>query len=209
VLSGDQEVLLENELIRRIRYVDIVLDEGENKERWIELKSYKAKSETNRTKFDFGEIGKWELANEGRDAKGAKNTYPSMHRQFALDRVAKNIGISWLARNRSQSNQIDMPVRVVDFQWRFHKFKVEKRNPSFKAISPVLGSGNDKDSIVGKLTAMPGEGSFDQDVIDVSVGSQNVESKIVNSGIAATIKTVLPSLGFNLLEEATEEFILD
>ena len=151
MLSGDQEVLLENELIRRIRYVDIVLDEGENKERWIELKSYKAKSETNRTKFDFGEIGKWELANEGRDAKGAKNTYPSMHRQFALDRVAKNIGISWLARNRSQSNQIDMPVRVVDFQWRFHKFKVEKRNPSFKAISPVLGSGNDKDSIVGKL----------------------------------------------------------
>jgi hypothetical protein len=32
---------------------------------------------------------------------------------------------------------------------------------------------------------------------------------VVDSGINSTIKTVLPGLGFKLVEEALEEFILD
>lgn len=198
--------LLEKEVIKRKRYVDIILEDGD-KEVWLELKSYSAESAQKRDRLKAGKIGQWELAqSDSGDKRGT-----SLHRQFVIDRAAQHLGRAWLAKNQSPTDDIDQMVEVDDFQWRFQKFSVDDRRAGKeKSVSPNLGTG--KNSIRGQLSLPPKVANSLREVVSVSTGLGELSSmndRVVDSGILATLKTVLPELGYELVKDAVEDVVIE
>ncbi|MBK8973305.1 MAG: hypothetical protein IPM37_18840 [Hahellaceae bacterium] len=196
--------LLEDDIFRRIRYIDIVLQGQDNQEQWIELKSYKAKSPNQRDVLAAGKIKTWKLTGTGSDT--ARDP-ASLHRQFTIDRAAFSLRAAWLAKNQSDRDRIEVVVVPASILWKFQKFEVRRRNnPTIHDVSPNLGAQNQPNSIRGQFAKDP---DGNQDVLRVSLSANaDTNQTIVDSGISSTIKTVLPQLGFDLLSEYAEEFDL-
>ncbi|WP_167319399.1 hypothetical protein [Marinobacter algicola] len=208
--QGAGEQLLENDVIRRERYVDIVLEDDSGRETWVELKSYAAKSKANRTELDIGKIGNWRLGTS--DRKPKKGYFPSLHRQFVIDRTAKHLGGAWLAMNQSERKLIDVIVEVKDFQWKFQKFSVDNRRTKRKQYSPDLGSERSKGTIRERLARLPKYNNDQNELVEVSMGRREITGMshhVFDSGIAATLKEVLPGLGFEMIEDAVEDVIIE
>ena len=211
VPDWDSNQLLEREVIRRERYVDIVLEDDSGRETWVELKSYAAKSKARRTELNVGTIGQWRLAKSDKTG-GAKKVFPGLHRQFVIDRTAKHLGGAWLAKNQSAENEINVVVPVKDFQWKFQKFSVDNRRTKRKQYSPDLGSERSKGTIRERLARLPKHNNDQNELVEVSMGRREMTSMshhVVDSGIAATLKEVLPGLGFEMIEEAVEDVVIE
>ncbi len=208
--QGAGQQLLENDVIRRERYVDIVLEDDSGRETWIELKSYAAKSQANRTELDIGKIGNWRLG--ASDRKPKTGYFPSLHRQFVIDRTANYLGGAWLAKNQSAENEVNVVVPVKDFQWKFQKFSVDNRRTKRKQYSPGLGAEGSKGTIRERLARLPKYNNDQNELVEVSVGRRELTSMshhVIDSGIAATLKEVLPGLGFEMIEEAVEDVVIE
>ncbi|GGX56066.1 hypothetical protein [Saccharospirillum salsuginis] len=133
------------------RYVDIVLGD-EDSERWVELKSYSCYGNSGKERywpasFKSQKSSQWDLV------KG-QTEWPSLHRQFLLDRTASKVGHARL----NGTNSIELVSVASEFEWLFQKFKVNKKNTKGKkqdVRNVLLGSVGTADSIRDALSKKP------------------------------------------------------
>ena len=139
----------------KLRNVDIILGNGDVKlegktyaaknglaaeETWIELKSWEAKSESNRqafaNEFQYGNKVPWVVLGTSPKKEDKKND--TMHKQYSLDRAATNLGFAFLTKAESQLGNNFANQKVSDFIWKFQKFKVKQGSQ----ISPSVTQSN-------------------------------------------------------------------
>ncbi|MCB9236273.1 MAG: hypothetical protein H6581_31785, partial [Bacteroidia bacterium] len=192
-----------------MRRVDIILGDAGQPEQWIELKSYKALSETGPGREKLAvlggkTIGVWSL-------NKAVNLQESLHRQFSLDRAAANIGHA-----RLQKTEGVFPIVQVEssFQWRFQRFR--KVLPGNHVdISPQFGDPTKPTTIHGGLTqpikhALTPSSRPERVIFETNMGTHIVANQHIKYGDLRTMLTDLAAVGFTEAAEAlAEEVFID
>ena len=128
---------------KNLRFVDIVLEESDGRETWVELKSLQAASPQKREEFlpSSWPIDRWNIAYGS--SNGKKSDY---NRQYLLDQTAGKVKHARLTKAETEmlTEQEDenAPVSVSNnYQWRFQKFKIKHPVTQAFIYSPRLGSG--------------------------------------------------------------------
>ena len=189
------------------RKVDIVLEGANNEESWWELKSWKAKSKTNRAPAQSTKT--WTFL-QGRDDQNgnvivqladddAENSGEG-HKQFCLDRIAEKNGARYskkeaAARGVEQSNLPNrVPlIHVSNFNWQFHKFSVgTKISPTGSKLEEMFVKNPRGDVNTFKLQR---------------VGDTASKGRI-NLGATEQLMEILKQSGFALAEEALSDIIV-
>lgn len=190
------------------RWVDIILEDQNGREVWVELKSYKATAVTgpNNAKLAATSgrpIAAWNLAKG--DAKTANS---ALNKQFSLDKAVKNVGHARLKSDENKQNQL---VEVSDFVWYFQKFKWKpKGTATYKEVSPDLGSGSNKDGIRWQLNQpVSGYNGNNKDIYETNFDISLTMTSHVKEANLKTFLTQLAKAGFSgaadaLLEELAE-----
>ena len=193
-------------IIHRIRRVDIVLQDDDQKEHWIELKSLKSrKSDVNAIEE---EIRTWTVISE-MDEKKKKNKeekdLTAYNRQASLDRAAYNQGIAW--RKLSGENLYDPStmVDVASYQWVFQKFKSSVSNPANSGRSPELGDINKPASIRYKLSKTP---NLPRGVKQYPFEQAAVNDNYIYSGFDQ-VKSQIKAYGFDIVDDAIDVEVIN
>ncbi|MBK8969878.1 MAG: hypothetical protein IPM37_00355 [Hahellaceae bacterium] len=191
-----------------MRRVDIILGDTDEPEQWIELKSYKALSETGPGREKLAVLGgktidAWGLAT---NRKGGEN----LHKQFSLDRAAAKVGHARLPLIQGR-----YPITPVDpgFQWRFQKFKKTLTN-NIVETHPKFGTPSNLESIYGGLSrpldkADTATGA-NRELYATNMGLQITPASHIKYGDLRTLLTQLAANGFSEAAEAlAEEVFID
>jgi hypothetical protein len=189
------------------RKVDIVLEGANNEESWWELKSWKAKSKTNRAPEQTTKI--WTFLQGREDTKGNVIVHLADgdaeksgegHRQFCLDRIAEKNGARYSkkeagARGVPRENESDRAplITVSNFNWQFHKFSVgTKISPTGSKLEEMFVKNPRGDVKTFKLQR---------------VGDTASKGRI-NLGATEQLMEILKQSGFALAEEALNDIMV-
>lgn len=187
------------------REVDIVLETnepGENgqfKERWIELKSYMAFAPTGEGRLKLGYLKGKPISQWGAKKKASGN----MHKQFLLDRAAAEEGKArW---KNPDTGAYEMIGVSKEFKWYFQKFKVSPPRTAKVEISPTFGKVGDKGTIYFSMDRLAYNRDDAYNKLNWGTGSISISSHIDHADRFEFLKA-LRELGFKeavdaLLEE--------
>ena len=192
---------------KNLRFVDIVLEESDGRETWVELKSLQAASAQKREELHplSWPLEKWNIVDGSRPGK--KSSY---NRQYLLDQTAGKVKHARITK--AESGRLDPPqenknavVSVTDdFQWRFQKFKIKQPVTGQFIYSPRLGNTSDKNSIRYGISQEPGgiSGGGAKDAYETNTKTSNGGDTHI---VYADVKDLLNQLkdaGFEIAEEA-------
>jgi hypothetical protein len=186
-------------IIHRIRRVDIVLQDDDQQEHWIELKSLKSrKSDVNA--IEEG-IRTWTVGAIPENDKA----HTGYNRQASLDRAAYNQGVAWKKLGGKGKYGKDTMVTVASYQWVFQKFKSSVSNPANSGRSPELGDINKPASIRYKLSKTP---ILPNGVEKFPFKKDAVQGNYIYSGFDQ-IKSQLKSYGFDIVDDAIDVEVIN
>jgi hypothetical protein len=189
------------------RVVDIVLEGENNGESWWELKSWKAKSKTNRKPAQGAKTWTFLKGREDKNGNiilefsdGGVEKEGESHKQFCLDRIAEKNGARYskkeaAARGEGPQNSPKLAplVKVSKFNWQFHKFSVGKN------ISPTK---NKLEEVFVKDPYGDGKAFKAQRVSD------GASSNRINLGATQQLLEMLKQSGFALADEALNDIFI-
>lgn len=139
-------------LNKRQRRVDIILGEPDEPEIWIELKSWSAQSKSGPGRGKLEQARRKPMAHwDSISAKGKT----AFHRQFSLDRGARNLEVAWLTQVESGRSDFTASTDVDEIYWYFQAFDVKNRKTKQEEVSPYLGGYTQSDSLRGFLAKRP------------------------------------------------------
>jgi hypothetical protein len=171
-------------------------------ETWVELKSWSAKSQSDRETFyneaEYGTKVPWIVLGKSPTKADKKND--SMHKQYSLDRAAVNLKYAFLTKAETQDGS-NYAVQTVDkFIWKFHKFKVMNGN-QVKQISPKVGNGSKFFQLVKKRPDINLSSGDKNEFLNMSFGVDATHSPKVEVSGAADIVELLATYGFEELKD--------
>jgi hypothetical protein len=184
------------------RKVDIVLETNTatHEEKWIELKSYGAKSETSRhlTKWYKEPILPWAI----KESKKQRSKRQVMHKQFSIDRAAAHVTHAWKPMTNDPKQLVKVKTNP-DFVWRFQEYKKRKAKGSpFVGLS-VDATSNHKDSIKNTMSKKISNASSYKEMYKANFGEApfSVNRHIEMGNMNALLQGLL-SAGFSEASEA-------
>jgi hypothetical protein len=189
------------------RVVDIVLEGENNGESWWELKSWKAKSKTNRKPAQGAKTWTFLKGREDKNGNviveftdGDAEKGGESHKQCCLDRIAEKNGarysnIEAKSKGVARANASDrVPLIAVSrFNWQFHKFSVGNK------ISPT------KNNLEEMFVKDP---YGDSKAFKAQRVSDGTSSKRINLGATQQLLEILKQSGFALADEALNDIIV-
>ncbi|RCU52636.1 hypothetical protein DU002_01305 [Corallincola holothuriorum] len=213
-------------LLRKRRFIDIVLDGGKNdegapQEHWVELKSYAARGEkgANRAIASVGKLQLWHMnkTKAGNYASNGTGTgTQGVHRQFSLDRVAAHLGKSWKASGILWENPDPLVVTdlrlVSDYEWRFQAFNVKDKASGKSDVSVKLGGVGQVNTAWWVGARLPT--NITSDVAEANFGTRKLKgtdrssARKMRSINQATIAAEILKLGMgDLLKDYAQEYV--
>jgi hypothetical protein len=199
------------------RNVDIILGQGtvekinggyaatgSDAETWIELKSWEAKSESNREEFSnefvYGKKVPWVV--KGTSPSKSDKKDDSIHKQFSLDRAASTIKYAFMPLNESQS-EANKKQKVNEYFWRFQKFKVKNKSGAVSQISPKVTADSTKFAqLVKNRPDLKGKSLIEkQRIQDASFSANTSQSSKIQTSGSGDMINILTSYGFEELKD--------
>ncbi|WP_416398403.1 hypothetical protein [Allohahella sp. A8] len=139
-------------LTKRERRIDIILDGGQGKETWLELKSWSAAGLSDAERGELLTAKRSPLKSwSGLSAKGST----ALHRQFSLDRGAQNFEVAWLTKQESGLKEFTARSSPKEFYWYFQAFDVTNKKTKKREVSPLLGDYQTKGTLRYFLSSAP------------------------------------------------------
>lgn len=205
--DGKGNILLESTgaAFQRHRIIDLVLANSNNQETWVEFKSIQRKSDTQPVIPKTHKFYPWTLSGKGKGS--GKTTY---HRQFTVDRMALAHSYSWnYFFKESPNNLRDQVSEVIDYRWRFDKFKLKNKTGEVIEENVELGAANENGTIRGYFDEPAKDGGFkamQEYLRDYSDTDVNNRVKLVSF---IEMKDALKAVGSEIIEHAKEELELE